>query len=282
MKFSIITPCFNSESYIARCCASVQDQDVEYEHIVIDGGSTDKTIDLLKSRQHISWISESDEGMYDALNKGFNKASGQYLAWLNADEQYLPKTLKRVEEAFKNNPKCDIICSDSLVVDTENKLICIRRGEPLRTAYILNEGMHLLTCSIFFRRSLWDQGLRFNASLKSVGENDFFLNALRAGCRTKYINILASAFTYTGENLGASELSKKELGIFRHKHRTWYTHRLVGKMLTVARRIEKFYRGAYYKIPSISYELYNHLDLKKRTTYICSHPTYKWPVLIGR
>ena len=287
MMFSVVTPSFNCMPYLPACCASVADQreeGVSVEHMVLDGASQDGTVAWLraeKPRFGFTWISEPDTGMYDALNKGFDCASGEYLAWLNGDEQYLPGVLQQVATAFEQHPSCDILCGDALVVDEANQLLCIRRGEPLRAAYIVNEGMHTLTCSIFFRRRLWEHGLRFDASLKSVGENDFFLKALMAGFRAKYLRMMMAAFTHTGSNLGASGLAKNELDAFRKAHCRWYLRLFVTeRLLTVVRRLEKLCRGAYRMPMSLPYALYREGQLDIRSSYACSNPTYKWPKAI--
>lgn len=107
MKISVITPSFNQGAYIERTLRSVSDQqgDFEIEHIVIDGGSTDQTTDIL--RRHtpaVRWISERDEGQSDAINKGFRMATGDILAWLNSDDTYAPGALARVAAEYRRKP----------------------------------------------------------------------------------------------------------------------------------------------------------------------------------
>ena len=89
-KISIVTPSYNSAKFIEDCIQSVLKQNYpNFEHIVIDGGSTDGTVEILKQYPHLKWISEPDEGQSDALNKGFKMAEGDILGWLNADDVYL-------------------------------------------------------------------------------------------------------------------------------------------------------------------------------------------------
>jgi len=103
MKISVITPSFNQGIFIERTIASIaaQRSTVDVEHIVVDGGSTDDTLDILKRHEdHITWISEPDEGQSDAINKGFHMATGDILAWLNSDDTYEPGSLQTVTETF--------------------------------------------------------------------------------------------------------------------------------------------------------------------------------------
>src|SRR5690348_12967350 len=93
LKISIVTPTFNGIVTLKETIESVLRQDYSnWEHIVIDGGSTDGTLDLLRSYPHLQWNSEKDEGHYDAMNKGVARATGDVIAILNADDTYLPGT----------------------------------------------------------------------------------------------------------------------------------------------------------------------------------------------
>ena len=88
---SVVTPSLNQAAYIEEAILSVRKQDYpRIEHIVVDGGSTDGTLEILGRYRHLLWSSEPDEGQADALNKGFARARGTVLGWLNADDRYLP------------------------------------------------------------------------------------------------------------------------------------------------------------------------------------------------
>jgi glycosyltransferase involved in cell wall biosynthesis len=121
MKLSIITPSFNQGRYLERTLQSVltQQGDFELEHIVIDGGSTDDTLDILRRYgTRVRWVSEKDRGQSDAINKGFGMATGEVLAWLNSDDTYLPGALARVAAEYRKAPfawcfgNCRIIDED--------------------------------------------------------------------------------------------------------------------------------------------------------------------------
>ncbi len=102
LKISIITPSFNSGKYIERAIKSVLDQNYKnFEHIIIDGGSTDNTVNILKKYKHLKWISEPDNGQADAMNKGFKKSSGGIIVYLNADDYFFPDAFSTVIEEFK-------------------------------------------------------------------------------------------------------------------------------------------------------------------------------------
>jgi GT2 family glycosyltransferase len=98
---SIITPCFNSIAFIAEAMQSVLAQDANVEHLVIDGGSTDGTQEILRAFPGLKVTSEPDEGMYDAINKGLAQAQGEWIGLLNSDDLYPPDTFRRVREALQ-------------------------------------------------------------------------------------------------------------------------------------------------------------------------------------
>ena len=276
MKFSIITPCREAAAFLPRCRASVVDQaasGVSVEHIVADGASRDGTVEWLKSQAGLTWFSEPDSGMYDALNKGFARATGDVLAWLNADEQYLPGALEKVRAAFERHPEADIIYGDSLVVDAENRLICVRRGEPIRTLYLLNDCLHVLTCGIFFRRRIWDAGFRFDPKLRCAGENDWFLRVLQSGAQAKYLPEYLAAFTVTGKNLGVTKRARAEWANLRVNRPAWV--KAAKPAITLFRRLEKIRNGAYRMPAELTYELYAG-DEKERRKYTATDVTYHW------
>lgn len=105
---SIVTPCLNAAAVIRDAVESVvQTSTIPFEHIIVDGGSTDGTREILEEYDHLELVFEPDSGPYEALNNGFKRSSGGLLAWLNADDFYLPGTLDTVVEIFKNFSQID-------------------------------------------------------------------------------------------------------------------------------------------------------------------------------
>lgn len=104
-KITIVTPTFNSEKYLENCIISIKNQNYDnIEHIIVDGNSQDNTLSIVKKYEkeyNLKWISEPDNGMYDAINKGFAMASGDILGWLNSDDFYFPWTAEVVAKVFE-------------------------------------------------------------------------------------------------------------------------------------------------------------------------------------
>ncbi|WP_299060594.1 glycosyltransferase family 2 protein [uncultured Polaribacter sp.] len=110
MKISVLTPSFNSGDYIERSIQSVLSQTYKnWEHIIIDGNSTDNTVNILKRHKHLKWVSESDKGQSDAMNKAFKISKGDFIVYLNSDDYFYPDAFKTLITNFTKNPKIDII-----------------------------------------------------------------------------------------------------------------------------------------------------------------------------
>jgi len=121
-KISIITPSYNQGRYIEQTIQSVLSQNYpNLEYIIIDGGSTDETVDIIKKyeSQLTYWVSEKDSGQTDAINKGFAKCTGYIINWLNSDDYYEPATLHRVANAFMNNKDCKVVCGTEWAFEDE-------------------------------------------------------------------------------------------------------------------------------------------------------------------
>jgi glycosyltransferase involved in cell wall biosynthesis len=123
---SIITPSYNQARFIERTIWSILDQEVNVplEYIVVDGGSTDGTLDILrKYEDRLKWISEKDSGQSDAVNKGITMASGNIIGWLNSDDMYLPGTLQKVVDQFDANPRSHWLYGNCRMIDENDREI---------------------------------------------------------------------------------------------------------------------------------------------------------------
>ncbi len=121
---SIITPSYNQAKYLEQTILSVLNQDhPRIEYIVMDGASTDGSVDIIKkyAGRLVHWESEKDKGQADAINKGFARATGEIIAWLNSDDYYLPGTIRTVVKVFEENPDAVLVYGNMLAVDENGK-----------------------------------------------------------------------------------------------------------------------------------------------------------------
>ena len=158
--FSVVTPSFNQGSYIEGTIRSVLDQGVEdFEHIVFDNCSTDDTLRIVRGYPHLDWHSEKDRGQSHALNKGFQKARGEIICWLNADDQYLPGTFAALRELFRD-PARHVVFGNAQQRHFDGRNIEHARGrferrEDLITWWQRKIGLH--QPAIFFRRAVFEK-----------------------------------------------------------------------------------------------------------------------------
>src|SRR5215475_4643291 len=129
--FSIVTPALNCAGYLPRNLASVRSQGLsasEIEHWVIDGGSKDGTVEFLERQPDLKFVSEPDRGLSDAVNKGIQRATGQWMVWLNADDELAPGALKSFKEALKQYPDVRLFCGGQKVFGYDGQLECVEEG----------------------------------------------------------------------------------------------------------------------------------------------------------
>lgn len=191
-SISVITVCFNASTSIRACVESVINQSVDFEHIVIDGKSTDNTLAVLdeyRADPRLRIISEPDKGIYDAMNKGIRLARGEFIGFLNADDQYAtPNALSRVIDAF-SDPATDSCYGDLIYVDQTNPQKIVRYW---RSGSYSPRGFYFGWMpphpTFYAKRSVYEQHGAFNTALGSAADYEIMLRFLyKHGISTKYI-----------------------------------------------------------------------------------------------
>lgn len=183
-KISIIIATFNAELYLEQCIKSIIHQKSDLiELIIIDGKSSDKTVDIIKSNEkHIDfWISEPDNGIYDAWNKGIKHANGDWIMFLGADDQLLPQTINTyIDYIQSTNETYDLISSKIQMIDMRGKKIRII-GYPFRWPNFLIS-MHIAHPGALHSKKLFETYGIFDTNFKIVGDYELLL---RAGAKLK-------------------------------------------------------------------------------------------------
>jgi glycosyltransferase involved in cell wall biosynthesis len=158
VRFTLITPTLNPGPGLEFTLQSVLTQDhTDREYWVIDGRSTDGTQDLLRCYDDtLNWISEPDRGQGEAVNKGFQRATGEVIGWIGADDAYAPGALKRVSLAFETHPDVDFVYGDGIVVDERDRVIKHHRSNPkVGCRQLIRRGIGgLCGPTVFFKRRL--------------------------------------------------------------------------------------------------------------------------------
>jgi glycosyltransferase involved in cell wall biosynthesis len=186
---SVITPVFNGDQHIEACIKSVIDQACNnVEHIIIDGGSTDTTVEIIKQYAkkypHIVWVSEKDNGQSDAMNKGINMAKGNILSFLNVDDYYEPGALNRVNQLFENQPEPSLLVGNCNVWKHNGSLAYVNRPDKLKiTDLLLGWSIHphpVNPSAYFYHKSLHQQIGLYDINEHFALDLDFLLKAVRA------------------------------------------------------------------------------------------------------
>jgi glycosyltransferase involved in cell wall biosynthesis len=212
MKFSIITPSYKQVEHLRRCALSVADQEGEFitEHLVQDGLSGASFDKWAAQQRFAQCVSELDRGMYDAINRGFTRARGEILAWLNCDEQYLPHALEKVAHFFDSNPTVDILFGDIVIVSSDGIPIGYRQAVKPLLGYIRSCFLSTFSAATFVRRKIIDDGHLLDTNFLAISDAVWIDELLRSGYRCAVLNQPLAVFTQTGENLGQSTVSAEE------------------------------------------------------------------------
>ena len=195
MKISIVTPSFNSAHHIRETIVSVKNQSYQdFEHIVIDGQSTDGTVAIVNEYPHIKLVSEKDNGQSDAINKGLAMATGDILAWQNADDVYTDNAFETVVNYFKKHPEADLVYGYYQLIDSKSHWICdVYAGDWNKWMFVHGRFCPLQP-TVFWRRRVSETVGALDENLHYCMDVDFFSRIIKHGFTFKRIPQILGKF----------------------------------------------------------------------------------------
>ncbi|MFW5691177.1 MAG: glycosyltransferase [Chloroflexota bacterium] len=190
-RVSIVTPSYNQGQFIGETIESVLGQDYpDLEYLIIDGGSTDQTVEILRQYDddpRVTWVSEPDKGMANAINKGFAMSTGTVMGWLNSDDIYLGQVVRDTVDYFNAHPDIDLVYGDAVYTHPDGTPTGKRQvGQPFNFLNTLAYSNSVPQPGTFWRRELWVQAGPLREDLHMALDGEYWLRMSRYG-RLRYI-----------------------------------------------------------------------------------------------
>ena len=201
MQFTIITASLNYGHFLGDCLQSVADQKgVELEHLILDGGSTDDSCEVAARFPHATWIQESDRGISDSINKGFLRAKGKWVMWLNADDFLEPGALAKVADFIARNPEADVVHGDCTFINGDKTPIRRKYDTPVDEWDLFFIGCVIPSTSTFYRREIIESGHLLDVNYKNAMDLEYYLRLMRLGYRFAYLPEALACFRWHDES----------------------------------------------------------------------------------
>ncbi|MFT4802966.1 MAG: glycosyltransferase involved in cell wall biosynthesis [Psychroserpens sp.] len=253
-RITVVTPNYNQGSYIEETIRSVLNQKYpNLEYIIVDGGSTDNSLEIIKKyeSQLYSWVSEKDSGMYDAINKGFSKSSGEIMCWINSDDVLWEGSLFYVAEIFKSKIKIQWLQGYPSVINEKGKLVYQR--DPVYSKYhfylfrYIKNFSFIQQESTFWSRGLWEKaGSALSLDLSLAADFELWMRFFEMEKLYCTKQQLAAFRIREGQKSGDKEtyLKQAKLVVDNHVKNNNYLERIIIKFLKIFSLI-KFNKPKY-------------------------------------
>ncbi|MGH2522047.1 MAG: glycosyltransferase family 2 protein [Anaerolineales bacterium] len=194
---SIITPSYNQAQFLEETIQSVLSQDYpRLEYIVIDGGSTDGSVEIIRkyADRLAYWVSEPDQGQTEAINKGLRRAQGEILAWLNSDDLYEPGAVRGAVEVLLAQPQFDLVYADCHYIGADGRLLQTMRAWDFVPRRLLTGIPLVIQPASFFTRRALDRAGSLDESLHYVFDHDFYVRMVLAGLNFRRVEAIWARF----------------------------------------------------------------------------------------
>jgi glycosyltransferase involved in cell wall biosynthesis len=277
IAFSIVTPSFKQPGWLRLCAASIADQrgpGIEFEHIVQDALSGPEVAEALRPYPNARLYTEKDDGMYDAINRGWSKARGDIFCWLNCDEQYLPGTLDAAATYFRAHPETDVLFADAIIVDADGGYLCSRQVLSPHLYHTMTCHLQTFSCATFFRASLIrERGFHLDPRWKVAGDADLIIRMMQARVKMHALGRYLATFVDNESNLGLSPAARDE-----HWKRSAEAPKFAQALTPLWILLHRLRRWAHghYRPDPLSYEIYTPASPDRRVHVEVPHPTFYW------
>jgi glycosyltransferase involved in cell wall biosynthesis len=271
MDFTIVTPSLGQLEHLECCIASVADQEgVSIEHIVQDAG-TDGFAEFAE-KMKLRWpdcpnyrrvmTSESDSGMYDAINKGLKRGIGRICAYLNCDEQYLAGALAKVLEEFKKQSAIEVLYGGFLVVDEKGDLVTAQRPVKMFWQHVATSHLPNFTCATFFKREMMEREKGyFDTQYKACADAVWTIERLKIGTKMGLMDKFIGVFVEQETNQGVKKEGLAEADAIRRRLHTYV--RSTAFLWKLMHRFRKLLEGKYFP-KRVSYDIFRKGEAGKR------------------
>jgi glycosyltransferase involved in cell wall biosynthesis len=213
MDFTIVTASFNYGHYIGECLKSVAEQEgVTCEHLVMDAGSKDDTTAVVSRFPHASFYQESDKGMTDGINKGFRRAKGKWVMWLNADDRLKPGALRAVMEFAEKHPEADVIHGGWDYMDGEGKFLRRMSALPFDFRILVQQGCYIGSTACFYRRETTiAEGYILDDDFGFCMDGEYYARLAHLGKRFRHLPEILADFRLHDQSISQQSLGKDDM-----------------------------------------------------------------------
>ena len=247
---TLVTPSFNQGKFIEETLSSVVAQREHiHEYFVVDGGSTDETISHIERHEKYIdwWVSESDRGQADAIHKGFAKATGSLIGWLNSDDLILPGAIPEVLSTFDRYPSCDVVSGYLALIDEDSKVISLPRV-PSGNSLLARGGLiQVSQQASFFKKSLYEKVGGLDIDLHCAMDMDLWARFYLNMTAWKHIPSFLAAFRKHSEAKGSGnswwDNYQREKAIIRSRYPDLYGGKSPGMLVKMVYRFGQVASG---------------------------------------
>lgn len=256
MKFGVATAVRDGCGTFRACALSVRAAAAaarlapeDAVHFVQESSASARSVHDVAAAAGCDFASAPDRGIYDGIGRALDRAAAagcDVLSWLNADEQYLPAAFGAAQRIFESNAAISIVFGDYLILGRGGRPRAARREIPARSLYLRNGVNYLMSCTVFFRRAVWEAARPFSDRYRLLADKEFYMRALGSGFRASLATEYLGAYSLTGGNasLDAGTAAEESARLRAELHA--FASPLARAAIRAARVAEKAFHGCYF------------------------------------